>query len=227
LSNAILDEVVQAPSAASTDNAPASRATPSTPHAAAVSAHGFVTLDELERICREQPTNYIVEGLLPADDVHVAVGDSGLGKTPWAYQLGLCVATGEPFLGFPVRQGRVLYYDLENGREEIIQVGRSLRGHLGISAFPSDFLVLHDQGNPTWLPTAVEAHSPILAIVDTLRAYRPMAQKSNEDMAAFLKDCKRSARQKHCAILFFHRSSMPNNHFQQLYRSQRAMGRTV
>jgi hypothetical protein len=55
---------------------------------------GAVTLDELARCCKEQPINYLVEGLLPAEDVHVAVGDSGLGKTPWAYQLGLCVASG-------------------------------------------------------------------------------------------------------------------------------------
>src|SRR6267378_453500 len=77
-------------------------------------ARSFVTLRELEQLCQEQPASYVVEGLLPADDVHVAVGDSGLGKTPWAYQLGLCVAAGMPFLGHPVRESRVLYYDLEN-----------------------------------------------------------------------------------------------------------------
>jgi hypothetical protein len=51
---------------------------------------GFISLNELERTNRENPVSYIIEGLLPVDDVHVAVGDSGLGKTPWAYQLGLC-----------------------------------------------------------------------------------------------------------------------------------------
>jgi len=38
----------------------------------------FVTLAELEKICHEEPPRYIVEGLLPSDDVHVAVGDSVL-----------------------------------------------------------------------------------------------------------------------------------------------------
>jgi hypothetical protein len=53
------------------------------------------TLDELEQQVLKNPVHYVVDGLLPADDVHVAVGDSGLGKTPLAYQLGLCVAVHE------------------------------------------------------------------------------------------------------------------------------------
>jgi hypothetical protein len=171
---------------------------------------GFVTLGDLERICLAQPTNYIVEGLLPADDVHVAVGDSGLGKTPWAYQLGLSVVTGKPFLGFSVRQGRVLYYDLENGREEILQVGRSLCAHLGVASFPDDFLVLLDEGNPVQLAHAVNAQKPALVIVDTLRALKPTAQKANEEMAAFLNECKAVARKHHCAILLLHHIKKPS-----------------
>jgi len=173
------------------------------------SSSGFVTLTELERICRAQPSNYIVEGLIPADDVHVAVGDSGLGKTPWAYQLGLCVASGTTFLGHAVKQGRVLYYDLENGREEILEVGRSLCGYLGIRSFPPEFLVLRDEGNPVQLRQAIEAHAPVLVIVDTLRAFRPSAESKNEEMASFLGECKRIARQFHCAILLLHHIRKP------------------
>jgi AAA domain len=169
----------------------------------------FVTLDQLERICKAQPANYVVEGLVPADDVHVAVGDSGLGKTPWAYQLGLCVAAGKTFLGHAVKQGRVLYYDLENGRDEILLVGRSLCGHLGITPFPLDFLVLRDEGNSPRLDEAVEAHHPILVIIDTLRAFRPRAEASNDEMASFIAECKRVARKHHCAILLLHHIKKP------------------
>src|SRR3954452_7756230 len=41
----------------------------------------FLTLSQLQKLCEEQPINYVVEGLLPSGDVHIAVGDSGLGKT--------------------------------------------------------------------------------------------------------------------------------------------------
>ncbi len=78
---------------------------------------------------------------------NVPVGDSGLRKTPWAHQLGLCVAAGKPF-GHAVKQGRVLYFDLENGREEILGVGRSICGYLGVEGFfPAEFLVLSADGN--------------------------------------------------------------------------------
>ena len=172
-------------------------------------SHGFVTLTELERICHAQPSSYIVEGLMPADDVHVAVGDSGLGKTPWAYQLGLCVASGKTFLGHSVKQGRVLYYDLENGREEILEVGRSLCGFLSISPFPPDFLVLSDEGNPVQVRDAAERYNPTLIIIDTLRAFRPSAESKNEEMGSFLREYKRVARQCHCAILFLHHIKKP------------------
>ena len=104
----------------------------------------FIPLNELERIYRENPISYVIEGLLPADDVHVAVGDSGLGKTPWAYQLGLCVATGMPFLGYPTHAGRVLYYDLENGAEAVLGLGRGLCEHLGVQPFPEQFFVRNE-----------------------------------------------------------------------------------
>lgn len=57
-------------------------------HAGSALSKCFITLDQLEQLCQERPGKYLVEGLLPTDEVHVAVGDSGLGKTPWAYQLG-------------------------------------------------------------------------------------------------------------------------------------------
>src|SRR5258708_36203667 len=136
---------------------------------------GF-TLDQLEKSLQENPVSYLVEGLLPADDVHVAVGDSGLGKTPWAYQLGLCVAEGKPFLGHQVRKSRVVYYDLENGYQEIVDVSGAICGHLGISQPPNDFIVIPNDGNPPPIEVAVATHKPGLVIVDTLRARYPEAE---------------------------------------------------
>jgi hypothetical protein len=169
----------------------------------------FVTLDELERLYREQPSNYLVEGLLPADDVHVAVGDSGLGKTPWAYQLGLCVASGQPFLDHAVRPSKVLYYDMENGSDDILKVGRDLCGYLRIDHFPPDFLVLPNEGNPPDPELAVERYRPGLVIIDTLRALRPEAEASNDRMGYFLQQLRSTARTHHSAILLLHHVRKP------------------
>jgi hypothetical protein len=55
-----------------------------------------------------------------------------------AYQLGLSVASGQPFLGhFPVCQGRVLYLALAENFQQIR--GRTLRLLSGLD-YPSDFL---------------------------------------------------------------------------------------
>jgi len=169
---------------------------------------GF-TLDQLEKLLKENPVSYLVEGLLPADDVHVAVGDSGLGKTPWAYQLGLCVAAGMPFLGHAVRPSRVLYYDLENGSEEILQVSRALCGHLGIPSFPKDFFVIPNDGSVPEIEKAVADRRPDLVIVDTLRALHPEAEMDNSRMAAFLERLRATARTQHCTILLLHHIRKP------------------
>jgi hypothetical protein len=177
-------------------------------HAESPTPMGFVTLNQLERRCKEQPGDYLVEGLLPSDDVHVAVGDSGLGKTPWAYQLGLCVAAGKPFLDREVRQGRVLYFDLENGRDSIFELGRSMCGHVGIEEYPPDFLILQEEGNTPTLEKAVEKLKPALVIIDTMRAFDPATDK-NDDAARFLQNARKLARANHCAILLLHHVRKP------------------
>lgn len=171
-------------------------------------ASRFLTLDELQILLQRQPANYIVDGLLPADDVHVAVGDSGLGKTAWAYQLGLCVANGVPFLGMNVRQGRVLYVDMENGREEILKVSRSLCSHLGIEPFPTDFRC-GEGCDVDSLAAAIAEHKPSLVIIDTMRPFNPQAEKSNDEMGKFLQELKAMAREHHCAFLILHHVRKP------------------
>lgn len=172
-----------------------------------ISAFPFLNLEQLEQVCKEQPTSYVVEGLIPADDIHVAVGDSGLGKTAWAYQLGLCVAAGKPFLGMQVKQGRVLYFDMENGREEILQVGKALCSHLGIQSFPKNFLVRGSESMT--LAEAAAAYQPALILIDTLRPFQPQAERANDDMGKFLQELKTIARKEHSAILLLHHVRKP------------------
>jgi hypothetical protein len=177
------------------------------PTATEIAAFPFLNLDQLEKVCREQPTSYVVEGLLPANDIHVAVGDSGLGKTAWAYQLGLCVASGKPFLGMPVKKGRVLYFDMENGKEEILQVGKSLCTHLELKEFPKNFLIRGDEGMP--LAKAAACYQPALILIDTLRPFQPNAEKANDEMGKFLQELKTVARREHSAIVLLHHIRKP------------------
>jgi hypothetical protein len=169
----------------------------------------FLTFAQLDQLCKEQPVNYVVEGLLPSDDVHIAVGDSGLGKTAWAYQLGLCVASGRPFLDFSVREGRVLYFDKENGQEEIRAIGQSLCSHLQIESVPEKFLVRNEGGTGVSLANAVREYKPSLVIIDTLRAFQPNAEEQNKDAGRYIQEWKTIARTEHCAILLLHHPRKP------------------
>jgi hypothetical protein len=172
---------------------------------------GFVTLAELQRRSQQNPTNYLVDSLLPAESVNVGVGDSGIGKTALAYQLGLSVATGTPFLGYRVNRGPVLYYDMENNQEDIIRAGSALCRHIGTPPFPDDFLVLPDDCQTVRLEEAMADHHPALVIIDTLRAYRPTATKTNEDTGQFLQEVKRAIQENPCAVFLLHHTRKAGN----------------
>ena len=57
---------------------------------------------------------FVIDDLIAEGSVNLGLGNSGIGKSPLCYQMALCVASGKPFLGHPVKQGRVLYLDYEN-----------------------------------------------------------------------------------------------------------------
>src|SRR5579859_248606 len=58
---------------------------------------GIHTPDSLDSLCVEESRRpFVVDGFLSVGSIGIVVGDSGLGKSPLNYQLGLCVAAGLP-----------------------------------------------------------------------------------------------------------------------------------
>src|SRR5204863_9706555 len=56
---------------------------------------GIYTVDTLEQFVRRDARKpFIIDGIIRPHHIHLLVGDSGLGKTPLAIQLGICVASG-------------------------------------------------------------------------------------------------------------------------------------
>lgn len=142
----------------------------------------------------EQAT-YIVDGLIREPSVNILIGDSNLGKTPWAISLGIAVASGTPFLGRRVRQGRVLYADTESGLAEFRETALAVSRHAGLPGIPEEFMVW----SPEWqergdiediaegLIRRVELLKPTLVILDPLRTFWPKAETKTEEAAAMLK----------------------------------------
>src|ERR1039458_10547716 len=61
---------------------------------------------EIDSLKRKLPTNeHLVQGMLAPGSVNLLVGDSGVGKSPLAYQLALAVAFGKTVFDPPVPPG--------------------------------------------------------------------------------------------------------------------------
>lgn len=167
---------------------------------------------ELRRLIeKESRTAFLVEGFLPRASVALLAGDSGCGKTPFALQLGICVAAGIPFLGFPTTQGSVLYADYENSAADFDQISRNISETLGLEDTPPDFRRL-DAPTSKEIDEAVAARKPSLLIIDTLRFLDPKAESENTGAATRLYWMKQF-RRFGTGTLFIHHMRKQNEEF--------------
>jgi hypothetical protein len=156
-------------------------------------------------------SDYVIKGLLPAGSVGLLVGDSGLGKSPLAYQMGLCVAAGVSFLGLETRRGRVVLGDFENGIADILELLERLGGYLRLPKLPDDLYVwtLNDS-SPRYgeaghtLMNMLEDVSPDLVIIDSIGSYMPRAEEKNSDAALMLQQFRCLARDHSTTTLAVH-----------------------
>lgn len=158
-----------------------------------------------ESVEAEASQAYMVEGLLRAKSVNLLVGDSGLGKTPLAIQIGLCVAAGVPLFGMRVEQGPVLYCDAESGKPEFAHMVLTLSRFLGLSEPPSDFHVWSPNWEGEFAPTdestwltvdrklmeRVKKVNPRFVIADALRTFWADAETKNQVAAETLAELRR------------------------------------
>jgi hypothetical protein len=168
-----------------------------------------LTIPEIKRRLAENPEDYIVKGFLPANDVSVAVGDSGRGKTPLAYQLGICIAAGIPFLDMPTKQKRVLYLDLENGRSKRPPLAEDICKVVELDSVPEEFLVVENSCELSDVAKAVKEYKPGIVLGDTLRALEPAAEDTNSNMGKFLKQSRAIAQENQCSLLYLHHINKP------------------
>jgi hypothetical protein len=160
-----------------------------------------------------------IEDLLLDRSVNILVGDSGLGKTPFGIQAGLCVASGTPFLGQAVVQGPVLYCDAESNMKDFIELVQRISRFLGLSDIPSNFEIW----SPNWDPSIgdddtsaklllkrVAAVKPAFVIVDPLRSIWPDAEVKTSDAMAMIHAQRRLTSRVGCTFLNNHHRRKPD-----------------
>lgn len=149
---------------------------------------GYFNMQDLADAA-SKPREFLVDGLLFAGSVNLAVGDSGLGKTALLISLGIAVAEGLPWLGKPTTQGPVLFVDGESPLAEFHGMVKQLSAFAGFAEAPENFHAF----NPYWdehggeadalvgLKKLVMTLQPKLVIVDPMRVFWPQAESKSED----------------------------------------------
>jgi hypothetical protein len=161
----------------------------------------------VDRICADETrTPFLVKGLLAAKSVAIVAGDSTIGKSPLVLQLALAVTGGVPFLGMPTKQGRVLYFDLENSLSDCKGMRDALVRFLGLDVTPEDFLLVTE---PRELELLIAEVCPQLVVIDSLRAFQPEVTESNRNAGEWLNKIRKLCRKYGCTIVVVHHLKKP------------------
>lgn len=138
--------------------------------------------------------HWVIDGLIPRG-VTLFFGLPKVGKTLFVTKMLACMATGKPFLGFPVDQKKVLYIDGESDRQGFAERLGLIGFEKGVSGMyefcPEDEWQFDKQGR-TEVEQMLEKHPEIKTIViDTLENLVPYPEKMDNGLNAQQRDVQR------------------------------------
>jgi hypothetical protein len=139
-------------------------------------------------------------GFVDAESVTMFYGDSKVGKSWLAFELGRSIASGSPFLGhFPVvNPGPVLYLDFEMAQayweyrwaqlEHCKPLGRRIPFH--VVTRRNDRRLGFDPERLPLVLKKIRSLNPVLIVVDTIRAAFDGDENDSNDAEAFVNLCR-------------------------------------
>jgi hypothetical protein len=151
--------------------------------------------DALEH--EDEPIPWTIEGWLAHPERIILASEPKTGKSLLALDLAVAMATGAPWLGFPVLGGsrRVLYVDEENGEHLLRRRIRKLAAGRGLSAadlrdaplryLSRNALNLDVDERLQLLFREMREHRPDLVVLDSLVRFHRRDENKAGDMAAF------------------------------------------
>ena len=152
-------------------------------------------VSKLTRLDLTQPApepNWLVDGWICSGDVHILIGDPGLGKSFLTMGLSIALADGHgKWLDLPVRkQGRVMYVDEENPADIILtrfhKLGLSDRGAGNIHFLHRPGIWLNKEPE-VLLDEAIEIE-PDLIVLDALTALHSIEENNANAMRGLFKE---------------------------------------
>ena len=165
---------------------------------------------ELSQIAIRE-TKWAVEQLVP-EGLSVLASPPKSGKSFFVLQMGIAVASGEPFLNLETSQGKVLYCALEDSLERIRSRLNALfkeQSNLPESLYIFvDDLPRLDDGGISVLGEWIGFYDPRLVILDTWGRVKPANKTRGENAyeadVRIVSEVKRLADRHECSILLVH-----------------------
>lgn len=164
-----------------------------------------------------KPPQWLIRGWIESDSLALVFGDPGCGKSFWAIDVALCVATGSPFHGHEVKQGPVIYIAGEghNGLKRRMMAW-SLANRVDHDAAPLFMsqmpAALTDDEMLTQVQAAIDLvvadhFPPVLIVIDTLaRNFGPGDENSTKDMSQFIQAVDALRAGSRATVLIVHHS---------------------
>lgn len=189
------------------------------PDATELDRRSVFTADSFGRMCAGAQTRqeWSVTGLMKARSLNLLAGDSHLGKSPLAIQLGLCKAAGVPFLNYETAPaGRVLYCDFENDGSDFWRITETISDFLGLPEPPANFFGWSPYWDDRWTGQAsagplesevrkiIDLVKPELVVIDPLRVVHPLAMERPEALIEMVKTFRQLSRDHGCAFILIH-----------------------
>lgn len=147
-----------------------------------VSGEDMPTLAEYQ----EKRGDYVVEGgILGRQEKAITYADPKHLKTMVELYKGMCIATGTPFFGYPIKQGRVLYVGMEDTLPKLSKGVNAMKQHFPpIGQF--QFTVLEtDKRKVPEIEKLIVALTPTVVMIDPLGNLLKREDKK-EDVEALL-----------------------------------------